>query len=161
MDWKVIRRQRFSEFYKFLPCDWPKKDLSSFLKRKMNLHRNRSPLQPLKIQYRPYFEEFLDIQTTIKYGFILKRVRDMVRTCSQMHCTDKYSQHSSIIWTVWQNGWVFVDELSGCGFEARCSHLNFRCRPYFEEFLDVQANIECGFTLKRIRDMTRTYSRCW
>ena len=26
------------------------------------------------------------------------------------------------------------------------------------EFLDIQATIECGFTLKRIRDMTRTYS---
>ena len=27
-----------------------------------------------------------------------------------------------------------------------------------KEFLDIQANIECGFTLKRVRDMTRTYS---
>ena len=27
-----------------------------------------------------------------------------------------------------------------------------------KEFLDVQATIECGFTLKRIRDMVRTYS---
>ena len=26
------------------------------------------------------------------------------------------------------------------------------------EFLDIQATIECGFTLKRICDMTRTYS---
>ena len=115
----------------------------------------------LKLRYRPYFEEFLGIQTTIEYGFTLKRVRDMIRTHSQMHCTDKYSQHSSIIWPVWPNGWVFIYELSGCGFEARCSHLNFRCRPYFEVFLDVQANIECGVNLKRVREMTRTYSRCW
>ena len=28
-----------------------------------------------------------------------------------------------------------------------------------KEFLDIQATIECGFTLKRIRDMTRTYSQ--
>ena len=35
----------------------------------------------------------------------------------------KVSQHSSIIWSVWLNGWVFVYELSGCGFE---SHL-FKC----------------------------------
>ena len=28
-----------------------------------------------------------------------------------------------------------------------------------KEFLDVQATIECGFTLKRVRDMTRTYSQ--
>ena len=27
-----------------------------------------------------------------------------------------------------------------------------------KELLDIQAIIECGFTLKRIRDMTRTYS---
>ena len=40
-----------------------------------------------------------------------------------------------------------------------------------KEFLDIQATqtIECGFTLKRVRDMTRTYScivvlsycKCW
>ena len=28
-----------------------------------------------------------------------------------------------------------------------------------KEFLDIQATIECGFTLKRVRDMTRTYSQ--
>ena len=28
-----------------------------------------------------------------------------------------------------------------------------------KEFLDIQATIECGFTLKRIRDMTRTDSQ--
>ena len=34
-----------------------------------------------------------------------------------MHHTDKYSQHSSVIWPVWLNDWVFDYELSGCGFE--------------------------------------------
>ena len=28
-----------------------------------------------------------------------------------------------------------------------------------KEFLDIQATIECGLTLKRVRDMTRTYSQ--
>ena len=28
-----------------------------------------------------------------------------------------------------------------------------------KEFLDIQATVECGFTLKRVRDMTRTYRR--
>ena len=28
-----------------------------------------------------------------------------------------------------------------------------------KEFLDIQATIECGFTLKHVRDMTRTYSQ--
>ena len=27
------------------------------------------------------------------------------------------------------------------------------------EFLDIQATIECGFNLKRVRNMTRTYSQ--
>ena len=27
-----------------------------------------------------------------------------------------------------------------------------------KEFLVIQATIQCGFTLKRVRDMTRTYS---
>ena len=27
-----------------------------------------------------------------------------------------------------------------------------------KEFLDVQTNIDCGFTLKRVRDMARRYS---
>ena len=38
-----------------------------------------------------------------------------------MHLTDKYSQHNSIIWLVWLNGWVFLFKLSGCGFESHCS----------------------------------------
>ena len=50
-----------------------------------------------------------------------------------MHRTDKYSQHSLIIWTVWLNGWVFIDELSGCGFDSHCSHLNFRHFSCFEQ----------------------------
>ena len=45
-------------------------------------------------------KEFLDIEATIECGFTLKRVRDMTRTYSQMHRTDKYSQLSSIIWPV-------------------------------------------------------------
>ena len=29
-----------------------------------------------------------------------------------------------------------------------------------KEFLDIQTTIECRLTLKRVRDMTRTYSQC-
>ena len=28
-----------------------------------------------------------------------------------------------------------------------------------KEFLDIQANIECGLTLNRVRDMIRTYNQ--
>ena len=31
------------------------------------------------------------------------------------------------------NGWVFLYELIGCGFESRCSHLNLRYRACFEQ----------------------------
>ena len=48
--------------------------------------------------------EFSGIQATMECGFTLKRVRDMIRTYSQMNRTVKYSQHSSIIWPVWLNG---------------------------------------------------------
>ena len=48
-------------------------------------------------------KEFLDIQATIECRFTLKLVRDMIITYSQMHRTNKCSQHSSIIWPVWLN----------------------------------------------------------
>ena len=34
---------------------------------------------------------------------------------------------------VWPNGWVFVYELNGSGFESSCSHLIFRFRACFEQ----------------------------
>ena len=37
-------------------------------------------------------------------GFTLKPVRDMIIKYSQMHRTDKYSQHSLTVWPVWLNG---------------------------------------------------------
>ena len=33
---------------------------------------------------------------------------------------------------VWLNGWMFVYEQSGCGFESGCYHLNFRYGVCFE-----------------------------
>ena len=33
----------------------------------------------------------------------------------------------------WLNGWVFVYELSGCGFESRCSHLIYKYYSCFEQ----------------------------
>ena len=38
----------------------------------------------------------------------------MIKTYSQLHHTDKYLQHSSVIWPVWLDGSVFVYELTGC-----------------------------------------------
>ena len=62
-----------------------------------------------------------------------ERRTNMIRTHSQVHHTCKYSQHSSIICPILENGWVFVYELSGCGFESRCIYLTFRYCPCFEQ----------------------------
>ena len=74
--------------------------------------------------------------------------------------TDNYSEHSSIIWPVWLNSWVLVHELSGSGFKSSCRHLNFRFCACFEQGVPwLSGTIECGFTLKGVCDMTRTYSQ--
>ena len=45
-------------------------------------------------------------------------------------------------------------------FSSSCSHLNFRyCACFKQEFLDILATIECGFTLKCVCDMIRTYNQ--
>ena len=57
---------------------------------------------------------------------------------------------------------MFVYELSGCGFESRCCHplLTLDIAAVLsKEFLDIQAHIECRFTLKRVCDMIITYSQ--
>ena len=70
-------------------------------------------------------KEYLDIQTNLEYGFTLKLVRGILRTCSQMHCTDTYWQFNLIIWSFLPNGWVLVYGRSASGLESRCSHLIF------------------------------------
>ena len=57
----------------------------------------------------------------------------MIQTYSQIQRTDKYSQQISIICPVWLNGWVFIYELGGCGFESSCRHLNFKFCACFEQ----------------------------
>ena len=76
-------------------------------------------------------KDFLDFRQTTECGFALKFVRDMKISYSQVHRTDKYSHYNSIIWPVWLN--VFVYELSGCVFESRYCHLNFRYGASFKQ----------------------------
>ena len=71
---------------------------------------------------------------------------------SYMHRTDKYSQHRSIIWLVWLEGWVFIYKLSGCGFESCCCHLNFTYGTCFHQGVPWHS----GFTLKLVGDMIIT-----
>ena len=105
-------------------------------------------------------KEFLDIQSTTECGFNLKHVRDTIRTYSQMHHTDKYSWHSSIIWPVWSNGWVFDYELSGCGcgFKSHCSHLyNFMIKIIYNK----QLGHFIGGVIKHFGGVIEISFLCW
>ena len=103
--------------------------------------------------------EFFDIQATTEWRFTLKCVCDMIQTYNQMHHTDKYSQNCSIIWVVLLNSWMFLYELSGCGFKSRYNEYTSDIAPILtKEFLGIQATTECRFTLKRTRDTIRANS---
>ena len=85
-----------------------------------------------------YFEavwskELFGIQAIIERGFTLRSVRDIIRTYTQVHRTDKYSRHSSIIWPLSLNSFVFLYEVIGFGFESSCSVLNIRFCACFEK----------------------------
>ena len=99
-------------------------------------------------------QEFLDIHATIVCGFTLKRVHDMTRTYSEMHSTEKYSQHSSLIWTAC---------LNGCRVEYRCSPLSFMSRACFKQGVPWHLGnyslwiyyVDFGFTLTRVDDTVK------
>ena len=105
-------------------------------------------------------KEFLDIQPTLECGLSLKPMRDMTRTYSEMHHTDKCSEESSMIWPIYPNGWAFVYQLSDSRFECSSIHFNFWFRACLEQAVLWQSSItECRITLKSVRDMARTYSQ--
>ena len=65
---------------------------------------------------------------------------------------------------VWINGWVFVYELSGCGFESSCSHLNDKHIRFFTTF-DLKSgnhmsksicNIACSLALLNLWGRSNT-----
>ena len=79
-------------------------------------------LYRLKQSYTAFFKTFLSVWKT-----------------SDLHISDRSGTrtHNHLVrkWTLSHlaNGWVFVYELSVCGFESRCSHLNFSYRACFEQ----------------------------
>ena len=76
-----------------------------------------------------------------------------------MRRRDKYSQHSSIVLSVWLNGWVFVYELSGSGFESICIHLIFRFHACFWQGGPWHSgNYRVYIHFERLLDMIRTYT---
>ena len=48
-------------------------------------------------------KEFLDIQTNIECGFTLKRVRDMIKTSSQITHRDEIEIDIKVVWNVLPN----------------------------------------------------------
>ena len=113
--------------------------LYSWLNVKELLARNRYDIWRLSdsngIQIHNHLVHI--VQATIECRFSLKQVRNMIITYIQVLRADKYLQHNSIIWPVWLKGWVFVYELSGCGWvqipllslKLQISHL-FRARIF-------------------------------
>ena len=84
----------------------------------------------------------------------------MRRTYSQIHPTDKYSEHDSIIWSVSSNGSLLVYDLSDSGFKSSCSHLNFRfCLSFDLGDPWHSCNYRVWNHWKMQRDMRRTYSQ--
>ena len=84
-----------------------------------------------------------DIQATIECRVTLKHVYDMIKTHSQMHHTDKYSQHTSIICRpVWPSGWMFVYDLNVCRSKSCCSYL----------YLSMTAVIKFKVNIKNYRN---------
>ena len=82
-------------------------------------------------------------------------------TATGLETNNHFVRKQTLNHLVWLNGWVFFYELSGCGFKSSCSHLNFKFRACFEQGVSWhsgKAIIKCGFTVKRVRDMTRTLS---
>ena len=103
---------------------------------------------------------FLHIQANIECVFTMKRVHDMTRH------TVKYSVQISTLNTAQSFGQF--DQMVECSFKNKVvvglSQVAVTSPSHFapassKEFLDIKANIECGFTLKGVRGMTRIYSQ--
>ena len=77
--------------------------------------------------------------------------------------TDKYSQHSSIIWPVWLNGRVFVYEQKWLWVRILLLPLKLQiwCLLRARSSLTSRQIIECSFNMKLVRDMIITYSQMY
>ena len=82
------------------------------------------------------------------YIKMLHVLSDCNRTQTHNHLAEWFSVH---LWTKWLWVWVPLQSLKTSDFIPVSS----------KEFLDIQATIKWGFTLKRGRDMIRTYSLQW
>ena len=97
----------------------------------------------------------LAFRQIVECGLTLNLLLDMIITYSQPHRTDKYSQHSSIIWPVWLNGWVFG--LRTKWLWVRITLLSLKLQIWLllraKNSLTFRLIIECELTLDLVRDM--------
>ena len=87
--------QSESTFYSLSECQWTLCSKELLVKELLS----RIPLQSLKLQIwcLLWARSSLTFRQTIEWRFTLNLVRDMIIAYSQMHRTNDYSQHSSII----------------------------------------------------------------
>ena len=80
--------QSESTLYSCLSDIWSWSDCNGTRTHNHLVRKQTSDIEPVSSK------EFLDTQATTECGFTQKRVCDMIRTYSQMHYRNKYSQHS-------------------------------------------------------------------
>ena len=85
--------------------------------------------------------EFLNVQANCRLRILSETPSDMMITYSQIYCTDKYSQHSSVICQLCHNFWVFVHLQIRCGFKSAFCHLtSFAAPALSKHMLEIQTN---------------------
>ena len=95
-----------------------------FISRK--LIRLKISAMPLKLR-KMYYMQLEQMNFAIKMSHV--NLSSSYFNHIQLRCVFQ------IFATVWLNGGVLIYELSGCGFESRCCHLNFRNHACFEQGL--------------------------
>ena len=118
-----------------------------------------------KIKSRLYVEErhiFTDLERTEYYQKLCSWNSKSTKTKIQNYARN-YTRYmplkSHFLWFTWakwysvclQSRWLWVG-IPSQSFKFHSSHL------FWENFLDIQATIECRFTLKEVFDMIRTCS---
>ena len=86
-----------------------------------------------------YFRHF-QYMSTLEFNLITfefkRRKKEPISDCNRTRTYNHFVRK----WTLnyldkWLLVWVFVNELSGCGFESCCSHINFRYGTCFKQWI--------------------------
>ena len=122
--------------YLSVRCIWLYVLIMSRTRFRVNPHSIfESRCSHLNFRFRACFEQGVPWHSGNYRVWIHSETRTWHDKNIQSKCTVQISTHNTAqsFGQVWLNGWVFVYELNGCGFESRCSYLNFRFRACFEQ----------------------------